>query len=686
MIHLEDKKNENRVRMVNRLTKCNRELGIVMRKTAITQKEYTFGAKASRAERRLEESWMPSATKGKVKANVKTVTFSVPSSELSVSNIRAEDRWPVEGICNLVDEVAARTPCRMRLLLEDDKLWKDQVSLGKFLELSSRSLQLVKKRDKLILQVILANSLLHLYRGLWLLKNLDKTRICFYKPRSQEIPDLTRPYLACTTDPSEESVNEEDVRFRIHPYPGILALGILLLQIELGRPIEEERPEDSPNRYGVLHIDADRPVAMEMLDECRDDSSVDFVQAIEACLDDKTFTDAFGRDASFEDPVFRQQIFELIVKPPETALLKIFGISVEKLDQLLAVVPRVSRHRRKQTQSSSPHVSVQSKLPGLVEGLKSISLGTAAIKINQEHHVCLYDDGQYGTISAQVIRVAVLDTGLDLPEEAEWAYEYRIGGRRIWLSENERLGQVLRKEKGDYDGHGTHATALLLQVAPDTEIFVAQVFKDHKETSGKVMAKVIHQRIVDVFSPRGLAESGILTDIQAISIDEAIRLADSNNVIMLAAASNQGGNSNIAWPARLPQVLCIYATDSYSNRCDFTPTEATRGDNFAVLGQAVKSCWPPHLGQGGEVRKSGTSTATPIAAGIAAIVLDFVKSALSQWDRQISKEDVRTFRTLMSSAGMSSVFRKMKRTRAGYDYIVPWDLLDPRSTKIRLLL
>lgn len=193
------------------------------------------------------------ATKGKVKANVKTVTFSVPSSELSVSNIRPEDRWPVEGICNLVDEVAARTPCRMRLLLEDDKLWylnpsssieeiqrKDQVSLGKFLELSSRSLQLVKKRDKLILQVILANSLLHLYRGLWLLKNLDKTRVCFYKPRSKEIPDLTRPCLACTTDPSEESVNEEDVRFRIHPYPGILALGILLLQIELGRPIERK--------------------------------------------------------------------------------------------------------------------------------------------------------------------------------------------------------------------------------------------------------------------------------------------------------------------------------------------------------------------------------------------------------------------------------------------------------------
>ncbi|KAG4438864.1 hypothetical protein IFR05_005653 [Cadophora sp. M221] len=813
MIHLEDKKKENRVRMVNRLTKCNRELGIVLWKTSITQKEYTFGAKASRAESHLEESWLPlyqtrnratalyrtlaqnwkceghnphtdtmirlstylllmhlssgkrvrfclyqgeshgspfqgmfadrhlgrRATKVKAKAKAKTVTFSVPSRELSVSDIRPEDRWPVEGICKLVDDVTARTPCRMKLLLEHDKLWylnpspaieeiqrKDQVSLGKFLELSSRSSQLVKKRDKLILQVILANSLLHLYRGPWLLKNLDKTRICFYKPRSQDIPDLTRPYLACRTDLSEELGNEEDVRFRIHPYPGILALGILLLQIELGRPIEEERPEDSPNRGGVLHIDADRPVAMEMLDECRDDSSVDFVQAIEACLDDKTFTDAFGQDASFDDPVFRQQIFELIVKPLETALLKIFGISVEKLDQLIAVVPRVARHQRRPAQSILPHVSVQSKLPRLVEGLKSISLGTAAVHINQEPHVCLYDDGQNGTISTQVasqvdkwfdilhqrvvqplkeidvsrgtaipsckvfkrsgrIRVAVLDTGLDLPEEAEWAYEDRIGGQRSWLSENERLGQILQKDQGDYDGHGTHATSLLLQVAPDVEIFVAQVFKDHKETSGKTMSKVIHQRIADAIR---YAVEEWKVDIISMSfgfehsvdvIDEAIRLADSNNVIMFAAASNQGGNSNIAWPARLPQVICIYATDSYGNRCDFTPTEATRGDNFAVLGQAVKSCWPPHLGQGGEVRKSGTSTATPIAAGIAAIVLDFFKSALPRWDRHLSEEDVRIFRKLMSSAGMSTVFRQMKRTRAGYDYIVPWDFLDPKK-------
>jgi hypothetical protein len=160
-------------------------------------------------------------------------------------------------------------------------------------------------------------------------------------------------------------------------------------------------------------------------------------------------------------------------------------------------------------------------------------------------------------------------------------------------------------------------------------------------------------------------------------IDEAIRFADARNVIMLAAASNQGGNSIIAWPARLPQVICIYATDSLGNPCDFTPTNSLRDDNFAILGQAVKSCWPTHLGEGEEVRKSGTSTATPIAAGIAAIVLDYVKLALPKLEPEKVDREAAMFKKLRSSAGMSAVFRQMaRRKRGGYDYIVPWDFLD----------
>jgi hypothetical protein len=164
-------------------------------------------------------------------------------------------------------------------------------------------------------------------------------------------------------------------------------------------------------------------------------------------------------------------------------------------------------------------------------------------------------------------------------------------------------------------------------------------------------------------------------------IDEAIKHADSKKIIMLAAASNKGGNGGITWPARLPQVICIYATDSLGNRCDFTPGPSDNANNFSILGHAVKSFWPPHLNQGFEVPKSGTSTATPIAAGIAALVLQYMRAALAKM-AQISKNDAEIFCKLRTTAGMSTVFRQMvNEKRDGYDYVVPWNFLSVAKYK-----
>jgi hypothetical protein len=76
---------------------------------------------------------------------------------------------------------------------------------------------------------------------------------------------------------------------------------------------------------------------------------------------------------------------------------------------------------------------------------------------------------------------------------------------------------------------------------------------------------------------------------------------------------------------------------------------------------------------------SGTSVATPIAAGLAGSVLSFVR----QQDQQVAIESERLGPWLKRDNSMEAVFKSMVRRRrgAGYDYITPHILFDSGSTR-----
>ena len=74
------------------------------------------------------------------------------------------------------------------------------------------------------------------------------------------------------------------------------------------------------------------------------------------------------------------------------------------------------------------------------------------------------------------------------------------------------------------------------------------------------------------------------------------------------------------------------------------------------------------------MRQSGTSCATPIAAGLAAIVLDIASINLTEED--VSLQDRKQiWKNLRTRQGMSLVFEGMSNHRDGYDYIAPWTLI-----------
>jgi len=156
-------------------------------------------------------------------------------------------------------------------------------------------------------------------------------------------------------------------------------------------------------------------------------------------------------------------------------------------------------------------------------------------------------------------------------------------------------------------------------------------------------------------------------------IHTAINEAFVSNVLMFAAARNDGGNDKIAYPANQDQVICVNSTDGRGNPSKYNPTPVV-GKNLSVLGEDVLSSWPTHL-ENGRQRKSGTSYATPIAAALAAIVLDY-----SQQKMQSSEHY--TISKLRTPRGMKAALGLMSEERGGYRYIVPWELFNEGRSNI----
>jgi hypothetical protein len=135
-------------------------------------------------------------------------------------------------------------------------------------------------------------------------------------------------------------------------------------------------------------------------------------------------------------------------------------------------------------------------------------------------------------------------------------------------------------------------------------------------------------------------------------IDHAINNALRKNKLLFAAASNSGGLSDRpSRPALRSDVMCIYATDGLGNRGTMNPPvdKSNSPFHFSTLGVAVPCRW-----RRTPVWKSGTSFATPIAAGFAASVLEFVKSVEYSWTvSEVSRE------VLYEKRGMEAVFNAM---------------------------
>ncbi|KAL7797031.1 hypothetical protein V8C43DRAFT_277981 [Trichoderma afarasin] len=261
------------------------------------------------------------------------------------------------------------------------------------------------------------------------------------------------------------------------------------------------------------------------------------------------------------------------------------------------------------------------------------------------------------------IRIVVLDTGYD-PDAVFFLNRDRK--RRIFWKDFVEENQP---EAKDENGHGTHILSVLMKVAPAADVFMARVARDTQDLPNateniaaaiewawkKCKADIVNMSF-------GFDEEILVNDKRIISnaINGALEGTDQH-ILFFAAAANHGGNEEEMFPASNPNVFSIRGCDVLGCALGFNPPLGRNANiYFMTLGLDIPG---PSLAKskdgGADVYKSGTSVATPIAAGIAAILLGYTRIHEEQLQQRLGNDGKAKLSRLWKISGMTELFKKM---------------------------
>lgn len=154
----------------------------------------------------------------------------------------------------------------------------------------------------------------------------------------------------------------------------------------------------------------------------------------------------------------------------------------------------------------------------------------------------------------------------------------------------------------------------------------------------------------------------------------ALRNAALEDIVLFAAGHNSGGMHGPSYPASLQEcVICIGSCDGFGNPSGFTPLPTH--NMFCTLGEDV----PSPYAKTGSLNKTGSSYATPIAAGIAAVLMDYVKREGQGW----AEDEQEHIWKVMTRAGIVGIFGHAEFSLSKQDYkiLTPWKLFSERHIK-----
>jgi hypothetical protein len=226
--------------------------------------------------------------------------------------------------------------------------------------------------EKKLLEIIITRTFLEVCEGPWLRQKWGKESFHFFPEACNKKIDLNKPYI--TADFEYDSDEGDPDSFDMsHSHPSILALGILLLEIEMGLPIESQWQKEHLIGGEVPNVNTNHTTAKTLLNSkkwkhriCQPSRN-----AIQACLE----CGFLRPDSTFLDEEWTQNIYKSVVEPLQHELFACFPDQISEIlggsflsiqEDSVAARARTDNSEIRTTNSASNHSDFSTSQPKVV--------------------------------------------------------------------------------------------------------------------------------------------------------------------------------------------------------------------------------------------------------------------------------------------------------------------------------
>jgi hypothetical protein len=175
--------------------------------------------------------------------------------------------------------------------------------------------------EKKLLEIIITRIFLEVCEGPWLRQKWGKESFHFFPEACNKKIDLNKPYITADLEYDSDEGNPDSFDMS-HSHPSILALGILLLEIEMGLPIESQWQKEDLIGGKLPNVNTNHTTAKTLLNSkkwkrriCQPSRN-----AIQACLE----CGFLRPDSTFLDEEWTQNIYKSVVEPLQRELFACF--------------------------------------------------------------------------------------------------------------------------------------------------------------------------------------------------------------------------------------------------------------------------------------------------------------------------------------------------------------------------